>query len=91
MSCNCKQVNKIKKTIPSIVLPEYEKKGIKKIFNIILGRLWHLLGFIIMIMFTIIAMPIIFTMAFVNYIRHGEMFISLPFIGNKNYNVTKEE
>ena len=91
MGCNCKQVNKIKKNIPSIVLPEYEKKGVKKFVKIILEYLWHLLGFFVMIIFTIIAMPIIFTMAFINYIKHGEMFISLPFIGNKNYDVTKKE
>lgn len=83
MGCNCKQVKKIKKTIPSLVSNEYEKKGINAFLKLIYKYLWHLFGCIITVIFTIIAIPIVAIMAMTSYIKHGEMIISLPFLKRK--------
>lgn len=84
MGCNCKQVKKITKNMPSFELPEYSKKGWKKILKYILKYLWHFIGCVVVLIFTIIATPIILVVAFFNYIKHGEMFITLPFLTKKS-------
>ena len=79
MGCNCK-MNKIEKKVPSIITPTYEKKGIGKILNILKERLWKLLGCIIVILFMILAIPFVALMVIYNYIRHGELMFSIPFM-----------
>ena len=80
MGCNCKQVRKIQKHITPFVIPEYEKKGMKKILKVFGNWLWKMLGCCIVFIFMIIALPIVLSMAIVSYIKKGEMLISLPFL-----------
>ena len=81
MGCNCKQVNKINKKFPSFIIPEYEKRGVCRLLQMIGKGLWKFLGFCIAFIFMIIGMPIVIIMAMISYIRHGRMLISLPFLG----------
>jgi hypothetical protein len=83
MGCNCKQVKKIEKNMPFLTMPTYEKKGWRKIYDIITKGLWKLFGYIIVVIFTLIAIPVIPLMAMFNYFKTGEMFISMPFIEKK--------
>lgn len=83
MGCNCKQVKKIEKKLPSIKYGEYEKKGWIKFFEIIKKTLWKLLGFCIAFIFTIIAIPVIAIMALISFTVKGEMILSLPFLKNQ--------
>lgn len=82
MGCNCKQIKKIEKNIPSVFHNEYKKQGLKKFLNIIKDLSWKLLGFTITFIFTMIAIPVIAFMALYNFTKHGEMVISLPFLKN---------
>jgi hypothetical protein len=83
MGCNCKQAKKIEKNMPFLKIPTYEKKGWKKICDIFVKHLWKILGCIIVIIFTLIAIPVIPLMAMFNYFKNGEMLISMPFIEKK--------
>ena len=83
MSCNCKQLKKIEKNMPSLLTPKYEKKGVMKFFNIIKIYSWKLLGKFFVILFILIGIPIVAITLIINYLTHGELFLSLPFL-NKN-------
>lgn len=83
MGCNCKQAKKIEKNMPFLTMPTYEKKGWRKFCDIMTQRLWKLLGCLIVIIFTLIAIPVIPLMAMFSYFKTGEMLISLPFIEKK--------
>lgn len=83
MGCNCKQAKKIEKNMPFLTMPTYEKKGWRKFYNIITDGLWKLLGYVVVVIFTIIVIPAIPLMAMFSYFKRGEMLISLPFIEKK--------
>ncbi len=79
MGCNCK-MKKMEKKFPSIITPTYNKQGIGKFLDIIKQRLWKLLGCIIVIIFMILAIPFVALMVIYNYVRHGELMFSIPFL-----------
>ena len=84
MGCNCKQLKRVEKKYPSILIPTYNKSGVKKFINIIKTKLWNLLGHLFIIFSMILLIPLIILVVLFNYIRYGELVFSLPFFKNKN-------
>ena len=84
MSCNCKQLKKIEKKVPSILNTQYKKKGIKKILNISYQFLWKMLGNLLIVIVTIITIPIIAILVIINQFKRGNIIIDLSFFTKKN-------
>jgi hypothetical protein len=90
MGCNCKQAKRVEKNMPSVVMPNYKKSGLRKFGDEILKFLWKLLGHCIVVIFTILLIPVLIVVGIISYFKHGEMIISLPFIGRKSSQYYKE-
>lgn len=84
MSCNCKQLKKLEKKIPSILNSKHEKKGVKKILNLIYQFLWKMLGNLIIVIVTAITTPIILIAVIINQFKSNNLIIDLSFLNKKN-------
>lgn len=90
MSCNCKQLKKLEKKIPSILNTQHKKKGIKKFLNISYQFLWKMFGNLIIVFITIITIPIIIIAVILNQFKSDNIVIDLSFLSKKNKLITNK-
>lgn len=80
MGCNCKKLKKIEKKYPTIVNKSHNKNALSNSFNKLKQILWNFLGFLIVILFTTISIPLLFGLVILNYVKNGNFELYFPFL-----------
>ncbi len=78
MGCNCKKAQRIEKKFPEFAKKNFNKKGVKYLFNLIKDFFDKILGACFIFIVGVILMPIIIYMLIHSFLFKGQMTITLP-------------